>query len=60
MLLQIVTIVKRPLCPTFVHDDLSRIIISIAGISISCILYYYIIRKYNKWGVGYIIKCILI
>ena len=37
---QTVTIVKKPICPTFVHDDNTRITISTIGIIVCCIIYY--------------------
>jgi hypothetical protein len=39
LIAQALTIVKKPICPTFIHDDATRIVISIVGIIICYIIY---------------------
>lgn len=47
MIAQTVSIVKRPICPTFIHDDPTRIFISlILLLALSAILFK-IMRYYN-------------
>lgn len=43
-----VSIVRRPICPTLVHNDNTRIIICILGLLICCMIYYMIAKKFNN------------
>jgi hypothetical protein len=43
-----VSIVRRPICPTFIHDDTSRILISIIGIIICLIIFVKLFRSISK------------
>jgi hypothetical protein len=44
---QTLTIVKRPLCPTFIHDDTTRLIVSVIGIVICSGILWKVLRKFN-------------
>jgi hypothetical protein len=44
---QIQSIVRKPICPTYIHDDETRIIISIIGIFLCCIIYYKYLKSLN-------------
>jgi len=41
------TVVSRPLLPTFIHDDLSRLILSIIGIVVVAYIFKRIADYYN-------------
>lgn len=45
---QIVTIVKKPLLPPLVHDDTSRMIISVIGIIVFSYILYRIGKSLNE------------
>ena len=47
LLAQTVTIVKKPLCPTFIHDDISRLFICAVGILLCVGVLYFIMRYFN-------------
>lgn len=42
------TIVRKPICPTFIHDDLTRNIVCIIGIVITSYILYKIMQYYAK------------
>ena len=46
-LAQSVTFVKKPICPTFIHDDPSRIVICAVGILLCASALYFIMRSFN-------------
>lgn len=48
MIMQVVTIVRKPICPTFVHDETTRIIICTIGIIIGVFYIYKIMVYFNK------------
>lgn len=48
MIMQVVTIVRKPICPTFVHDETTRIIICTIGIIIGVFCIYKIMVYFNK------------
>lgn len=41
------TPVRKPICPTFIHDEPTRMVICIVGIVICSYIIYKIIRYYN-------------
>ena len=45
---QTTIIVRRPICPTFVHDDTTRIIILLICIPILLLAHYFIFRYFAK------------
>jgi hypothetical protein len=45
---QTLTIVKKPICPTFVHDDITRTLISVTGLIICGYFYYKMFRYINN------------
>jgi len=47
LFLQTVTIVKRPICPTFVHDDTTRMVICVVGTLLCIYLHYRILKYFN-------------
>lgn len=47
MLAQTITIVRKPICPTFVHDDTTRLIIFLVAIPILIGIHWAIIRYFN-------------
>lgn len=47
MITQIISIVSKPILPTFIHDDLSRIFISLIGLLLLSAILYRIVRYYN-------------
>jgi hypothetical protein len=42
------TIVKRPLCPTLVHDPLNRLIICVVGIAFCAWALWRVMRHFNS------------
>lgn len=48
LFLQTVTLVKRPICPTFVHDDTTRLVICVVGVILCSYLHYRILRYLNS------------
>lgn len=44
---QVVTITKKPICPTHIHDDPTRIVIFAVGIVMCLVGLYYIMRYFN-------------
>jgi len=47
-IIQVVAIVKKPLLPQMVHDDMTRIIISIFGLIIISLILYKIAKYYGN------------
>ena len=47
MMTQIIFMASRPVCPTFIHDDITRIFISIIGLLILSSIFYKILKYYN-------------
>jgi hypothetical protein len=47
MIAQIISIVRRPICPTFIHDDPTRIFICLIGLLILSAILYRILKYYN-------------
>jgi uncharacterized membrane protein YccC len=47
MIVQIISIVSRPIVPTFIHDDLTRIFISLVGLLVLSAILYRFVRYYN-------------
>lgn len=41
------SIVRRPICPTFVHDETTRVVICVVGIILCLLAHYRIIRYFN-------------
>lgn len=41
------TIVRRPLCPTLVHDEPTRIVLCVVGLVVCSYLIYRIMRHYG-------------
>lgn len=48
MIAQILTAVRRPICPTFIHDDQSRIYIEIVGIAVFGYILYRTMKYFNS------------
>jgi hypothetical protein len=48
MIAQTVSVVKRPICPTFIHDDPTRIFIILIGLLILSAITAKILRYYNE------------
>lgn len=48
MKIQLVSVVHRAICPTFVYDDTTRIILSIIGITLGLIVLWRISRYFNN------------
>lgn len=48
MIMQVVTIVRKPICPTLVHDETTRVIICVVGIVISILCMYKLMVYFNK------------
>ena len=46
------TIVNRPICPTFVHDDTTRLVIILTILPLSLLALYRIMRYYDGWWLG--------
>jgi len=47
MIAQTVSIVKRPICPTFIHDDPTRIFICLIGLLVLSAVFYRILKVLN-------------
>jgi hypothetical protein len=46
-MIQIISIVSRPICPTFLHDDQSRILFILIGLLLLSSLFWKILRYLN-------------
>ena len=42
------TIVRRPLCPTLVHDPLNRLVICVAGLALCAWALWRVMRHFNS------------
>lgn len=42
------SIVRRPLCPTFVHDETTRVVICVVGIVLCLYANYKILKYFNS------------
>jgi len=40
-------VVRRPICPTFIHDDGTKIIVCAVGLFICIYIFYKIVRYYS-------------
>jgi len=47
MITQIISIVSKPIVPTFVHDDPTRIFLSLIGLLLLSAILYRVVRYYN-------------
>lgn len=45
---QVVTIVKKPLCPTLIHDPVTRVYVCAIGLIIVLFTLYHIGRYYGR------------
>jgi hypothetical protein len=43
-----VSITRHPICPTFIHDDATRIIVCVIGLIICYAILYRIAKNLNK------------
>lgn len=41
------SVVRRPICPTFVHDDTTRVVICVVGIVLCLWANYRILKYFN-------------
>jgi len=47
MIAQIISIVRKPICPTFIHDDPTRIFIILIGLLLLSAIMAKILRHFN-------------
>jgi hypothetical protein len=47
MIVQIISIVRKPICPTFIHDDQTRIIVLLVSLPILIGIHWGILRYFN-------------
>jgi hypothetical protein len=45
--MKMIAVVRHPICPTFIHDDITRIFISLIGLLLLSAILYRILRYYN-------------
>lgn len=48
MIAQVINSIRRPICPTFIHDDQTKIIISLIGICLLSYILYRILNYFNS------------
>jgi hypothetical protein len=48
MMIELFSVVHRAICPTFVHDDPTRIAISLFGLAIAILILYRIAKNFNS------------
>lgn len=46
--LQVPTIVRKPLCPTLIHDEPTRILVCLVGIVFCSVVLWRVMRYFNS------------
>jgi hypothetical protein len=47
MMIPIISAVRKPICPTFIHDDQTRIIVLLVALPILIAIHWGILRYFN-------------